>query len=118
MLNGMAKTVLHIEDDALVARACARAFKHAGYDVVNVTTAELAVAALQSRSFDYIVSDFDLECGTGGDVVTWAKTMCPGVLTRWMWLTSNECALTYHDAPFMQKPAHMRDVLSMLSSIT
>ena len=63
--------ILLIEDDALVQKALLRLIKgvhpHALTNVVD--TAAAAIEHLDTFAYDYIISDFDLKTGTGGDVL-------------------------------------------------
>jgi CheY-like chemotaxis protein len=63
--------ILLIEDDDLVQKALVRMFKNppllASTDVVD--NAPDAIRQLDKIAYDYIVSDFDLKIGTGGDVL-------------------------------------------------
>lgn len=63
--------VLLVEDDALVQRAILRVIRGvhpiALTDVVDEAPA--AIARLDACAYDYVVSDYDLKIGTGGDVL-------------------------------------------------
>ena len=63
--------ILLVEDDNLVQKALVRMFKnpplHASTDVVD--NAPDAIRQLDKVAYDYVVSDFDLKAGTGGDVL-------------------------------------------------
>lgn len=63
--------ILLIEDSALVQRAILRVIEAlqptALTDVVD--NAPAAVERLDAGAYDYVISDFDLKIGTGGDVL-------------------------------------------------
>jgi CheY-like chemotaxis protein len=63
--------ILLVEDDDLVQKAILRLIQgvhpHAVTNVVD--NAPEAIAHLNKFTYDYIVSDFDLKIGTGGDVL-------------------------------------------------
>jgi CheY-like chemotaxis protein len=63
--------ILLIEDNDLVQKAILRLIKgvhpHALTNVVD--TAAEAIEHLDKFAYDYIISDFDLKAGTGGDVL-------------------------------------------------
>lgn len=63
--------VLLVEDDALVQRAIIRIIRGAHPLAVTdvVDEAPAAIAHLDAHAYDYVVSDFDLRIGTGGDVL-------------------------------------------------
>ncbi len=89
--------VLLIEDDTLIANAMVRMFR-LSYDavVVNVNTIELAIGALCAANagtpFDLVVSDWNIVDGNAGKVLVWARDNLPGMLSRWMFLSSDETA--------------------------
>lgn len=63
--------ILLVEDSDLVQRAIVRLIKSVHpYAVTNVVdSAPEAIEHLDKYAYDYIVSDFDLKIGTGGDVL-------------------------------------------------
>jgi CheY-like chemotaxis protein len=67
--------ILLVEDSELVQRTIMRLIKmvqpHAITDVVD--NAPEAIAHLDKFAYDYIVSDFDLRIGTGGDVLLYVR---------------------------------------------
>lgn len=82
--------VLHVEDDAAIARAIGGMLRRAGYEVVSVATAEGAFLELGARRFDVIVSDFNLAgIGSGADVLAAAGS------TPFVFLTSDDRAGSY-----------------------
>lgn len=103
--------VLHVEDDAAIARCIATALRRAGFEVVSVPSAEAAIAELAARAFDAIVSDFNLAgTGTGADVL-----LAAGV-TPFLFLTSDDRAGRFN-VPWIEKPAaisKVRDAVDLL----
>ncbi len=63
--------ILIIEDNDLLQKALVRAVRAVHpHAVTNVTdNAPEAIGHLDKFAYDYIVSDFDLKIGTGGDVL-------------------------------------------------
>ncbi|HEY2462665.1 MAG TPA: response regulator [Steroidobacteraceae bacterium] len=70
-LRGRPIKVLHIEDDASVARCIARVLRASGFDVASAATREQAMQHLELHGFrpDLILTDFQLEMGVKGDAV-------------------------------------------------
>lgn len=68
--------ILLIEDDALVQKAILRFLRNVHpYAITNVVdSAPEAIEHLDKFAYDYIVSDFDLRIGTGGDVLRHVRT--------------------------------------------
>ena len=77
--------VVVIDDDPPVLEALALVIEDAGFDVVAVTTAEAARAALRGRRPDIVIADYRLETGlTGSDVIRMLRAefgrTIPGIL--------------------------------------
>ena len=64
------ESVLLIEDDEGVALLEQRALERRGLGVSSVTNVSDALIALQSRHFDIVVADYQLECGTSLELLT------------------------------------------------
>lgn len=71
--------ILLVEDSELVQRAILRLVRsvhpHAVTDVVDA--APEAIERLDSFAYDYVLSDFDLRIGTGGDVLRHVRAHLP-----------------------------------------
>lgn len=68
--------ILLIEDSEIVQKALLRFIQSVHpYAITNVVdTAPEAIAHLDKFAYDYIVSDYDLRIGTGGDVLSHVRT--------------------------------------------
>lgn len=75
--------VLLIEDNELIQRAFLRVIQGPPlFATTNVVdNAPEAVDHLDRFAYDYVVSDFDLKVGTGGDVLTHVRTHYPFYVT-------------------------------------
>jgi CheY-like chemotaxis protein len=71
--------ILLIEDDSLIQKAFFRMFKDPPLSAITdvVDNAPDAVQHLDKFAYDYIVSDFDLKVGTGGDVLVHVRERFP-----------------------------------------
>lgn len=58
--------VLIVEDELVIATVLKMQLQHAGYEVINVTTAEAAITKTQDFMPDYIVMDIFLKNGGNG----------------------------------------------------
>jgi DNA-binding response OmpR family regulator len=69
--RGRAIRVLHIEDDASVARCIARVLRASGFEVASAATRDEALQHLELHGFrpDLILTDYQLERGVKGDAV-------------------------------------------------
>jgi DNA-binding response OmpR family regulator len=71
LLRGRSIKVLHIEDDAGVARSIARILRANGFEVASAASRDEALQQLELHGFrpDLILTDFQLENGVKGDAV-------------------------------------------------
>jgi PAS domain S-box-containing protein len=58
--DSVTKTILLVEDEALLAMATQMVLQDNGYDVVHVSTGEAAIEAVQAGGIDLILMDIDL----------------------------------------------------------
>ena len=113
--------ILLIEDDILIQKAFARMFKSppllAITDVAD--NAPDAVQRLDKCAYDYIVSDFDLKTGTGGDVLIHVRRHFPFYCTynRFILLSGNlRPAITSLSHPLtFEKPIRPQKLRELLS---
>lgn len=73
------RTILLVEDEALVARALARQLTAAGLEVVHVTNGDAALAQLRARAFDIVLSDLCVPGATGVEVLAAARAVDPAL---------------------------------------
>lgn len=74
-----ARTVLLVEDDALVARTLARTIRERGYEVVHVSDGPSAIESVTKRRFDMVFSDLHLPGASGVDILNVARAYDPDV---------------------------------------
>jgi DNA-binding NtrC family response regulator len=72
-------SVLLVEDDEPLGRCLARMMREDGYQVVHAMTAEAAIESVRRRSFDMVLSDFNLPDSCGVDVLRVAREYDPEV---------------------------------------
>jgi two-component system response regulator PilR (NtrC family) len=68
-------SLLLVEDDALVARSLVRMLSVTGYDVVLAARGDDAIACLERRSFDVVLSDLQLPGASGLSVLAAARSL-------------------------------------------
>ena len=73
------RTVLLVEDDALIRSATAEALQDAGHVVVEAGSAEEAMAALQTAPIDVLITDIHLPGSSGLDLADRAAGLRPGM---------------------------------------
>jgi DNA-binding NtrC family response regulator len=70
----MTARILVVEDEKAIGLALSGLLRKVGYDVVVISTAESAIAALEADNFDLVLTDLSLGRGqTGMDVLACAK---------------------------------------------
>ncbi|RVU14316.1 hybrid sensor histidine kinase/response regulator [Methylobacterium oryzihabitans] len=74
------RTVLLVEDDAMIRAATAEMLEEAGYVVVEAGSAEEATTALQAAPVDVLVTDVNLPGASGRDLAEAARAVRPGVV--------------------------------------
>ncbi|MEH3045554.1 response regulator [Sphingomonas adhaesiva] len=73
------RTVLLVEDDALIRAATAEVLQDGGHVVVEAASAEEAMAALQTAPIDVLMTDIHLPGCSGIELAERARTIRPGV---------------------------------------
>ncbi|WP_310103850.1 type II toxin-antitoxin system ParD family antitoxin [Sphingomonas sp. BE138] len=73
------RTILLVEDDALIRSATAEVLQEAGHVVVDAASAEEAMAALQTAPIDVLVTDVHLPGSSGLELAERAAELRPGI---------------------------------------
>ncbi len=68
------KTILVIEDEASIAETIGEFFTELNYQVYFATTSTEAILKSQNQAFDCILTDINLEKGTGDSVILTIKS--------------------------------------------
>ena len=92
--------VLLLEDQVVLQKCTSRLIRHTLGDNTSVDITDsvpTTIALLQHAVYDLIVSDFDVICGTGGDVLTWVREFQPHMVTRFVFFTGSHEAWELHD---------------------
>lgn len=118
-----ARTVLVVDDEALVRTFVARALKKKGNIVVEADCAERAVEILQAhqQSISLLLSDVGLPGLSGAELVRHASLLIPGLPTLLMSATPKEalvCAgLIATDTYLLEKPFAIADLLAKVEEL-
>lgn len=92
--------ILLLEDQAILQKCTSRMIRHTLGDdtIVDITdSVPKTIALLQHFAYDLIVSDFDVNYGTGGDVLVWVREFQPHMVTRFVFFTGSGEASELHD---------------------
>lgn len=109
--------ILHIEDDAALQKVIGRSLqRRLDCDVVTVASPGDAIVALEGGvvAFDIVVSDYNIEGGTGGQVLDWVRANKPD--QKFMFLSDDDRIVTA-GVPYVRKPATGAEICNAISSL-
>lgn len=75
-MSAAVKSVLVVEDDALLNRAIVKALRRR-FDVMSASSFRPARALLSMHKFDVVISDYQLHDGTGLEILRWLRDYAP-----------------------------------------
>ncbi|MBB6503351.1 putative addiction module CopG family antidote [Sphingomonas endophytica] len=108
------RTILLVEDDALIRGATAEVLQEAGHVVVDAASAEEAMAALQTAPIDVLVTDVHLPGTSGLELAARAAELHPGIRIV---VASGDIGAVEVEEPNMHllaKPYSARELLAVL----
>lgn len=93
--------VLLLEDDAALQKATSRLIRRALAPVeITIDVADSpsnAIALLEANTYDFVLSDFNVREGTGGDLLTWIRANQPRMVERFVFFSgANHLDLWHH----------------------
>ena len=107
------RTVLLVEDDALIRMSTADILEEAGFVVVDAASAEEAMAALQTAPVDVLVTDVNLPGASGSDLAKRARILRPQVAV--VFATGDTSSVSAEPGTIvLAKPFGAEDLLSAL----
>lgn len=115
------ETVLLVEDREEVRRALHEYLSHLGYDVLDATKAEDALAmASRGVRIDVLLTDVNMPGGSGTDLADAVRAVLPGVRVVFMSGYAPDPAMRQRmgllGATFLQKPFAPRELIALLPS--
>lgn len=109
------RTVLLVEDDALIRLSTADLLEEAGYLVVAASSAEEAMAALDTAPVDILVTDINLPGISGVELARQAKVKRPGL--KLVFATGDTSSIKDEpDAQVLNKPYSQDDLVRTLAT--
>jgi len=112
----LSRSVLVVEDDAVLRQRLARAFRDRGYDVREACDYETALAAAREEAPEYAVVDLRMPGRSGIDVVRGLLELDPAtvavVLTGYGSIATAIEAVKAGAAHYLTKPAHVDEIIS------
>jgi len=112
----LSRSVLVVEDDAVLRQRLARAFRDRGYDAREAWDYETALAAAREEAPEYAVVDLRMPGRSGIDVVRGLLEVDPAtvavVLTGYGSIATAIEAVKAGAAHYLTKPAHVDEIIS------
>ena len=88
--DGTRPTLLLADDEPVLLMVMADLFTEAGYAVSRVDSGHGAIVLLQHEEFDAIVTDWNMDDGSGADVYRWITQTKPHLAKRVVFLADEE----------------------------
>lgn len=113
-----ARSLLYIEDDALLRSVTGMALEEAGFAVTEAVNGVDARIKLDAARFDCVVSDISMPCGVSGiDISAAVRASSPCTVTV---LVSGYARSQLPPIPdgtrFLKKPYHVHELLAALDA--
>ncbi len=114
------KQILYVEDDAAIVKPLKYALEREGWQVVWVSQGQLALAATQSRTFDFSILDVGLPDMDGFEVCKQLRQYCQ---TPLLFLTARDdeidriVGLEIGADDYCHKPFSAREIISRIKSV-
>ena len=87
------KTILLVDDEEIILKSLGRDLKKAGYGVTMAENGESAIAKLEGKRFDLVITDLMMEGLDGIQVLKQAKKSDPELPVIILWLPSAEVSM-------------------------
>jgi CheY-like chemotaxis protein len=114
-------TLLLADDEPVLLMAMADLFSDAGYAVSRVDSGHGAILLLEHSEFDVIVSDWNMDDGSGADVYRWIAQSKPWLAERVVFLAdeeSEDAAVVAPGRPMFRKGQDSTELTAALREIT
>jgi DNA-binding response OmpR family regulator len=118
--NGARPSLLIAEDDPVLLMVMARWLEEVGFRVSQAENGKIAIAAIDAGSFDVILSDWQMDGGSGADVYAWIKKERPWMTERVVFLSGGEkddAQTAVPGRPMVRKGQDSRDLLAVLREV-
>ena len=113
--------VLVVDDDPQMVSMLERWLVRAGFRVTGVTTMDAALAALQPKGPDWVITDLMMPTGDGMDILAQTHTWQPQtrviVMTAFGSDATRQRALEHGAYAFLSKPFTRQSLLSVLTQV-
>ena len=113
--------VLLAEDDDSMRRFLTKALERAGHDVVSAAQGDEALAELQLREFDLLLTDIVMPVMDGIELARRAAEIDPSMkimfITGFAAVALNAESQTPEDATVLSKPFHLKDLVNEIDRV-
>jgi CheY-like chemotaxis protein len=113
--------MLLVDDEPVLLRVMAEWFAGIGFRVTPVESGNLAIAELQARDFDAIVTDWQMEDGSGAELYRWILANQPAHADKVAILADGrveQIRSTVPDVPVFAKGQDSAGLVSVLRELT
>jgi len=118
--DGTRPTLLLADDEPVLLMAMAELFGDAGYAVSRVESGHGAILLLEHEDFDVIVTDWNMDDGSGADIYRWIVQVKPWLAERVVFLAdeeSEDAAVVAPGRPMFRKGADSHALTTVLRQI-
>jgi len=114
--NGARRTqILILDDEPIVCKRLRPAFQKAGYDVEAFTDSSSAMARIEQKRFDIVITDLKMQGADGMQLLAWVKEISPdtSVIVITGFATSETAKESFRKGAFdfVAKPFKLSDIL-------
>ena len=113
--------ILILDDEPIVCKRLKPAFQKAGYEVESFTDSASAMARIEERRFDIVVTDLKMEGADGMKFLARVKEISPqtGVIVITGFATPDTAKESFHRGAFdfVAKPFKLNDILEIVKRL-
>lgn len=115
----MQRTILLVEDDAIIASGLSYALEQEGYAVTHCDTITAAKKAAENREYDLALLDMQLPDGTGFDISGHLKTVGTSVIFLTIVDDEGNIVKAFEGGAddYVTKPFRLRELLARIKSV-
>jgi DNA-binding response OmpR family regulator len=113
-------TLLLADDEPVLLMVMADLLLDAGYAVIRVDSGNAAIRALEAEDFDAVVTDWNMDSGSGADVYRWIILAKPWLAERVVFLTDiegDDATTVAPDRPMFRKGQDSHALIEVLREI-
>ena len=117
------KTVLILEDEPAIARACKKVLKSEGFEVETAANGLIAMNMVKEKNFDCVLSDIKTPLMNGMEFYRYLQITRPELASNTLFITGDnlsdnvEAFLKEIQRPFLLKPFILDDLIRAIKDI-